>query len=251
MKNLSLNSILILAFFLGFLFVLSPNHNIPIAEAAIARSGVSSTCSVVATTCTFAHDNGSPTNGLTVVSAGNLQGTNNLVRITYASSAMTQVNAVDGVINNWLYAKTNPPAGSNNVFVEFDASQSIRASAVSYSGVTQSLPPDSNSTWLEEYSALREVAVSTTVIAANSWLVMGVLNDSAAISASSGSFEVANGGAGSYSFFDSNGVVGTGAQTLAISWGAANGINANIMSISPASEAAATVRKLKGRGVTR
>src|SRR3990167_5759570 len=163
---------------------------------AVARSGTGVAGGVVGASLTFAHDNGSPTNGMTVVSAGNLQGADTLTGVTYAGNAMTEVNYIGAVIDNWLFAITAPTAGSNDVVASFSASQTIRAVAASYSGVVQTLPPDSNNTGFDDGSAARALTVSTTVVAENCWLVGGAQNDSGATSAGTGANEVVASGAG-------------------------------------------------------
>jgi len=215
-----------------------------LAFAAIARSGTPSSGAAAATSVTFAHDNGSPTNGLTVVNCGNLQGVDDIVGVTYGGQAMVQMNAIDQTINNYLYALVNPPAGNNNVVCTFTGSHTIRATAASYSGVSQTGLPDSQNTGYDNNSGAKTVTVTTNVVASNSWLVGGSLDDGdTLVSGNASTNLVINGTSNQSQFWDSSSTVGTGNQSMKLTWGAPSDADLNLISIAPAVASAAVTRQ--------
>lgn len=144
--------------------------------------------------------------------------------ITYAGTAMTQAIKKpwpphDGSFT-YLYYLVNPASGANNVVVSVSSNDNQFTSACgSYTGVLQSGTPDTGFT---SEDAVGDRTVSVTVSASNSWLVLGSF-----ISADAGPTAVVNGikrqsGVvdSNPSFFDSNGPVGSGAQTIGLNWAA-------------------------------
>lgn len=99
--------------------------------------------------------------------------------VTYAGVSMTQLSVVtQGASAMYLYGLVAPSTGANNVVVTLGFSSSFCHSAsVSYTGVKQSGQPDSFNSGIA--AGATSLAVSTTTIANNSWIVGFFANSSA------------------------------------------------------------------------
>lgn len=142
----------------------------------------------------------------------------------------------------YAYYLLNPPTSSVAYTLTTDdigADRDCELHALIYSDAAQSGQPDSNNTGTGTPTA----TLSTTVVAANCWLVsaarnvdFGVPTASTGTTARSTAFDTA------FASGDSNGTVGTGAQTMA--WTAGSGATSGlIISIAPAVAAAVTNRR--------
>lgn len=190
------------------------------ADAAIAfdaASGAADNGGVV-TSLTFSHTvTGSDT--FLVVTAGSNTTSNPTVNsVTYNGVAMTEVDErLNSTVRLSLSYLIAPTTGANNVVVTWSgagtgAGQQLNAISASYTGAKQTGQPDSNG--FATFTNATVLAISTTVVAENSWL-SGTLNGNAG--------EMINGtgpetqrGVDRFNqvAIDTNGVVGTGAQTL-------------------------------------
>lgn len=162
------------------------------------------------TTATFAHTVTGSNTVLIVFS--NIQ-VNNTLTCTYNGVSMTQVYKQTtnvGNIYQYAFILINPATGTNNVVLTSGVSANWSAQmALSYTGCDQTTQPDSfNSTTFGPGTG--NDTLSTTVVAANSWIVYGLYptnNDPDAIVAQNNQQRLnGNGNAG-----DSNGTVSTGA----------------------------------------
>lgn len=125
--------------------------------------------------------------------------------------AFGTLNESDGIA-----IKSGPSTGSHTVVHTLSATATIviRAGSISYSGCAQTEAVDSHAKTTGSFSASTNVASTTTVVASNCWLVMGTSNGTGSPVAGSGTtLRLNNGGLG-FGILDSNGTVGTGAQSL-------------------------------------
>ena len=204
--------------------------------AAGAKDG-----SAVVTSLTFAHTcTGS--DRILVVTAGTNSTTSPTVdAVTYNGVSATEVNEQsNGALRLALWYLIAPATGANNVVVTWSGvatglGQQLNAISVSYTGAKQTGQPDSNGS--QTFSSATSVAVSTTVVASDCWL-SGSLQGSAG--------EMINGtgpetqrGVDQFNqiAIDTNGTVGTGAQTLDWTWSSADTGLGLVMSIAPVAAA--------------
>lgn len=133
------------------------------------------------------------------------------------------VQSVSHTVGNgsqdFMYYMNNPSSGSQTITVTFSDSQGILAGkALTHFGTdTTSAVIDSSSTAVvSSPSSAGSLALTTTVVAANCWLIGFAINsDGGTGSLSSGSIRIgalATDGV----MFDSNGTVGTGSQTITV-----------------------------------
>lgn len=185
------------------------------------------------TTDTFSYTTGAISNGIMVVFVyTNGTGGDIVTGVTYNGVALTKQNAItiNGAtqfISAWELV--NPATGANNIVVNTSAATDIGTWVSTYSGAKQTSQPDSINTG----SASGNVTLSTTVVAANSWLVSATRNSSVGV-AGAGTGTTIRGTTTSVPFAggDSNGTVSTGSQSM--QWTAGAGTTAGcIMSISP------------------
>lgn len=139
--------------------------------------------------------------------------TDTVSSVTYAGSNMTLVDKKFGITNlgTYLYYLIAPTTGSNNVVINTTVA-AISAIAVSYTGAKQSGQPDAHNN--NESASTTGLSTSITVVATNSWAIMGVDsangNDAAGTNAT---LRQAGPNTG-VTVFDSNGPVGTGTFTM-------------------------------------
>lgn len=155
--------------------------------------------------------------------------------------------------NRWVYlwALPNPATGNKAVTITTLGGY-ILAGAADYSGYDTTASPIYDST--ATYQATNNThTVSTTVVAANCWLVLvgGTYTDNSPPTAGSGTTRrTFDGNFGTYGLFDSNGTVGTGSQSLTFLTNGLADTNAVIMSIAPSTGGGgATVKPLAALGV--
>lgn len=187
----------------------------------------------VATSLTYAHTNAG-SNLILMVGITITTGTDLLTGVTYAGAAMTLVGKIqrNGAGNyEYLFYKINPATGNNNVVASFSsAPPNIASGACSYTGALQTGQPDSSATGTV---AGADLTLTTTVVASNCWLV-ACFGNSNSVFSSTGTQRV---GAILNTFFDSNGVVGTGAQSLQVVFNTGGPTGGVIASIASAPEA--------------
>lgn len=210
MKRL-LASLTILSVFLFF----TPFHAnaAGIAFDAWTSGGAASTA-----TLTFSHTT-TGSNRFLVVSARSETGGDHISGITYAGTAMTRAIAKAWVPNNnnwvYLYYLLNPASGANDVVVSGNGTNQISAGASSYTGATQSVAPD---TGFVSETASGDRYVTVNVTTANSWLVENYVSADANPTAIVGG--VTRGVVGANpTLADSNAAVGSGNQTIGMTWG--------------------------------
>lgn len=149
-------------------------------------------------------------------------------------------NTPDGSRYSYLYYLIAPATGANNVVVSASGSYGIFCISSSYTGALQSGQPDSSGTLASDSTT--SLAVATTVVASNCWLV-GQIVGLGTLSAGS-----IRGSPGNNTHLgDSNTTVGTGSQNL--TWtGAASRAVGVTASIAPAAVVAAKTLAALGVG---
>ena len=157
--------------------------------------------------------------GVTIYST---TGVNSVSGITYpAGTSLTKINSIAATLetanqSTELWRLVAPATGANTITVTLTINnlQYNAASAMSYSGVNQTSPIDSNNTG-QSLTNAASFSLSTTVVASNCWLTGYVFQRGGALTAGTGTtLRSPNTGsvtAGS----DSNATVGTGSQSLA------------------------------------
>jgi len=97
--------------------------------------------------------------------------------VTYAGSAMTRVNTIVSTPTTQadLWYIIAPSTGANNIVISFSASSTCSAASGSYTGAKQSSQPDASNTGTVVSGTT--LAVSTTTVADNSWVLMYVRED--------------------------------------------------------------------------
>lgn len=128
----------------------------------------------------------------------------------------------------------NPASGTNQVSIS--ASQTVGGVSASYSGCKQTSQPDSSAI-IAHQSSGTSFTCTTTVVAANSWLILAESSTRSDVAAGTGTYKRvgfdANYGPG---FFDSNGGVGTGSQSLVVTCPGSTEFGGVLASISPSPE---------------
>ena len=184
---------------------------------------------------TWSHTTSSGSNRILFVSVAEWDSTKKVTGVTYAGVSMTEIDSQQVAASNpWitLYYLVAPATGANNVVVSASGSMfQIQGSSASYTGVSQTGIPDSKNK--SAYSSSTTQAISTTVVASNCWLFMGVVNDSSdGITAGTGTTR-RDIRASAEAVFDSNGTVGTGSQSLTFVTPAGGHEGAVIISFKP------------------
>ncbi len=141
--------------------------------------------------------------------------TRSISGITYNGVAMTPLTRSGGPQPIQLWYLINPALGANNIIATLSGDASfLYGAGTSYFNAVQSGVPDSQNT---ATSIGTPLSTSTTIVNPNCWLVMAVRNDGDGLSdASTGAVERATGSAGTIQIYDSNGIVGTGSQSMSI-----------------------------------
>ena len=167
----------------------------------------------------------------------------NLTGVTWNGSAMTQIYKYTGTIGFgalYIYA-TLAPSGTHDIVASQNGSSSrLDISAVVYSGAKQSLTIDSETN--TEGTAVASLANSTTVVAANCWLVSffycGNLITSIAGDATTQRVNniggVCNSTDGTTVLYDSNGTVSTGSRSSTLTPCLNTNMGSMLFSFAPA-----------------
>jgi hypothetical protein len=162
------------------------------------------------------------------------------VTVAGSSSGVTQIGsdftAADSSYKIRAYYYLNPPTSATTYACGMtNTSDDNTLHVLIYSGAKQSGQVDSSNTG----SSASPLTLSTTVVTSNCWLVSAVRDRGGAPSASTGTTMRQNPGPNANQSGDSNGVVGTGAQTMA--WTGSGVIGGFIVSIAPSGAAVSTV----------
>lgn len=204
------------------------------------------------TSLTFAHTTSAGSDRLMVVTAGsNTTSVPTVDDVKYNGDQLIEVDEkFEGTnVRLALWYMVAPDSGTNNVVVTWSgtgtgAGQQLNAVSQTYTGASQTGQPDSNG--FDIFSNEDPFAVSTTVVASNCWLAGAFQGSTGEIAAGSPVAPTVQRGVDQFNQVgvDTNGVVGTGAQT--INWDAANpdtGVGL-VISIAPAGGAAAAGRPI-------
>ncbi len=197
------------------------------------------------TTLTFAHTCTGSNRILFVMAAGNGGASNTITGATYNGTSMTSIGNIRIPSDRWinLFYLIAPSTGSNNVVISATAT-SILGASTSFTGANQSGQPDSSNS--NSGSAITSLTTSTTVVAANCWLV-GVGGVSTGTPTGGTGTTIRNSGFGA-STMDSNATVGTGSQSLILN-NVSSRMAAFIASFQPVATAPSTrFRALLGVG---
>lgn len=207
---------------------------------ALAFNAANVALASAATSLTFAHTNAG-SNLILSVGAGIETATDAVSGATYAGVAMTQITKRQNTAGNeWLYAfyLIAPATGANNVVITSGTSTDIRGTSHSLTGALQLGQPDSfNSSKVDSATT---IATSTTVVAADCWLVSIVHSANGAPSVNANVTQRANNN--TQAIGDSNGVVVTGSRSQTWNLGATGSGAMIIYSIAPAPAAASGIR---------
>jgi len=201
---------------------------------AIDTSGTIGTINNPVTSITYAFNNSAGN----FLSVGVLTTASQTISgVTYNSVALTKI----GGIPTWgnqplkieLWGLSSPATGSNNIVVSA-SSGPIYSTAMSHSGTATTGQPDSFNTGFNA-SNVASLAVSTTVVSSNCWLIGLACGDNGNNpSAGSGTTLRSTIATDAYiALFDSNGTVGTGSQTLNFAFSPNQHPGAIVASIKP------------------
>lgn len=162
-----------------------------------------------ATSLTYSHTC-SGTDRILFVSVGLNTNGDNVTGVTYNGVAMTQIATATANASNrsYLYYLINPATGSNNVVVSLGSASNVYSSSASYTGAKQSTQPDSNAT---NTTSSTPLTLSTTVVGSGCWIVSTCMDLDGQ---SPGTGTTGRTGASTAQIGDSNGVVGSGSQSL-------------------------------------
>lgn len=155
--------------------------------------------------------------------------------VTYNNVSMTKVvedTAPNGVMGD-MYLLQAPSTGSNTLSAtSTDITRPLSVGVVSYTGVNQSVTPDSSN---HTNGTASSVTLNTTVVQSNCWLVLCIENQVSDI-AGTGATRRVNGSTTTIrnSMYDSNGIVGTGSQGMTVSF-TNGGFASLIISLAPPS----------------
>lgn len=189
---------------------------------------------VNASSLTFSHTC-TGNNLVLFVGVGDITGTGtwHITGVTYNGVAMTEIshtgNAGGEVAG--LFYLINPATGIHNVVISSSTTDFLRGISSSYTGASQVSQPDSSNNNL--VSPGTSITTSTTVVAANCWLLSFVANSSAlAMTGSTGVNATRNSVDNVASLGDSNGVVATGSQSQTWTF-ASESVGMVIASVAP------------------
>lgn len=178
--------------------------------------------------------------------------TDRITGITYALVAMTESDAKHALNSSYgfqsLWYLAGPTTGTNNVVVTFSPNAGWVGFSSSYSGCSQTGIPDAYGTALG--TTADTLDVSATVVATDCWMVTVFCDDTGAAVAPDAGFLTRESTGASEELADSDGTVGTGAQTC--TWTAGSGnttMGALITSFAPAAAAAGSTRSRMLMGI--
>lgn len=157
--------------------------------------------------------------------------------VTLNGVAMTKIQTGGnkaGTSFESMWYLVNPSTGTQTLAVT-GGGGTTGALWSSYSGASVTGVPDSSTDYSSVSGATK--TISTTVVAANSWLVLTTADNTGNASAGSGTTQRAYNTSWALGIYDSNGTVGTGSQSLQITRGSAFNIYATIASFAPEASA--------------
>lgn len=156
--------------------------------------------------------------------------------VKYNNENMTRIASTtfsdggDGMV--YLYYKVAPSTGSNNITITADASMSlIRATAVSYTGASQTGVPDAQST---NSGSASSGSGTVTVVEDGAWIVMGQANNAGEPTAGANTTRRGTSSGGGFGYFDSNGPRSPGSNSLNWSQPGSSGYGTVTASFAPA-----------------
>lgn len=215
--------------------VVTPEASAAIAfDAAPAAAGVGSSASITVSRTVSGSDR-----FLAICpSVGNTDSVDYITSVTDDGAAATKVVGVQAPENykTWWY-KIAPTSGTANTVVNVSPNKAITLYMASYTGVDQASQPDSSNT--NTAASGTSFDTSTTVVAANSWVVECVANDTAATSITAPATSRVNDGTGQLA--DSNAAVSAGVYTLNTTVASSARWGSVIMSFDPVSTPATSV----------
>lgn len=181
---------------------------------AIAYDSVS-TGSGATTTATWSHTTSGSDRILFVCAFQYITNTHP-TSVTYNGVAMTYIGTAQK--NNYyidVYYLINPASGANNVVITYPGSGTITGQAVSYTGAKQSGQPDGSAVLSQALST--SITQSHSVTESNCWGFAFTQGNNITVAnlTTSGVINTLRGGVNdSIGFADSNGVIGTGSQSM-------------------------------------
>ena len=161
--------------------------------------------------------------------------------MSYAGVAMTRFafassTDVSTGVSETGYYLANPTTGTNNVSTTWTGTATISLQCSSFSGVAQNAPDSSQIYGLPYPSTASPKNLTTTVVASSSWLVGAADNGAVTFSAATGTTKRNEQATGmNASLLDSSSTVGTGSQSLQVTWTGSNNLAGIVTSICPAS----------------
>lgn len=169
-----------------------------------------------------------------------------LTSIAFNGVTSAIVQKGQGTADRWmyLYVLAAPATGAHNIVIT-GGNHYWTGFATSYTGVDQSTPIDSSA--VVTTAGATSITTSTTVVASNCWLAGGGRSAGANVTAGTGTTNRAqetdfhSGG-----MYDSNGTVGTGSQSLQITWTGSSPGTFIVASLAPSGGAAAAWGPLLG-----
>jgi hypothetical protein len=169
--------------------------------------------------------------------------------IKIGSTQMTQINtdSVASAFTGRMYYLLSPPTGTQTITASSSGAFTVGSKqfamvSLHYTGVSQVSPPDSTNQVVKNGASDNPFTMSTTVVAANSWLVGCPTSDAGTFSTAGSGTTYRGSAAGNIQQADSNGVVGTGSQSLNWTTNATpTNFEGHILSLAPAVSAVSTV----------
>lgn len=154
--------------------------------------------------------------------------------VTYNSVAMTQIVKVlvpSSTLEIYMYGLANPSSGAHNITVTASG-PTCYVTAISYSGVSSTIDNSTSNTG----TGTGVFNTSLTTVANNCWAVLGTQSTGANLTASTGltfrQNDVGSDGRNN-GVYDSNGALGTGAHTLAVTRSTSASIGTVAISLAP------------------
>ncbi len=169
---------------------------------------------------------------------------NDITGVTYngvALTGLTQSNTPTGAGFSQLWYLVGPATGAHNIVVSRTGTTGrLVADAASYTGAAQSGQPDAQNNSTATAATSYNVGNSATVVASNAWLVGYSDNSVGNPSAGTGTV-IRQQGSDASTLVDSNGTVGTGAQTLTLT-GTSRNWSGAIASFAPSVAVPAVIK---------
>lgn len=160
--------------------------------------------------------------------------TDKVTGATYNGVAMTRLDsqaAASTGFYGFIYYLVAPATGANNLVVSRSDSNLIGAMSASYTGVSQTGFPDSQAKGTDASGAYD---MTTTVVASNCWLFANTRsNDTDGVIPLSVGVKRQSVFVGQIAIIDSNGTVGTGAQTITVTCSPGNEVYWLMASFAP------------------